>query len=104
MQAVAGYLRGLREGRGLSQVQVAASVGTMLGRDVQSTTIWRIETAKTVPGGDMLLALLNTLRGDMDELLRLLCKCKDPTVWAVRVRSACGPGGGVCCITSGSRP
>lgn len=72
MEAVAGYLRGLREVQGISQTQVAATVGKLLKRDVQSTTIWRIETAKSQPGGDMLIALLDTLGGSVRDLAELM--------------------------------
>lgn len=39
MEAVAGYIKGLREVQGISQTQVAATVGQRLNRDVQSTTL-----------------------------------------------------------------
>lgn len=71
MQAVAGYLKGLREVQGISQTQVAAEVGKRLKRDVQSTTIWRIENAKTTPGGDMLIVLLDMLGGSIKDLATL---------------------------------
>lgn len=72
MEAVAGYIKGLREEQGITQTQVAATVGQRLNRDVQSTTIWRIENAKTVPGGDMLIVLLDLLGGSINDLARLL--------------------------------
>jgi transcriptional regulator with XRE-family HTH domain len=71
MDAVAGYLRGLREGQNVSQVQLAAEVGRRLARVVQSTTIWRIETGKNRPGSDMLLAILDFLGGSAQDLGRL---------------------------------
>lgn len=71
MQAVAGYLKGLREVQGISQTQVAAEVGKRLKRDVQSTTIWRIENAKTIPGGDILIVLLDMLGGSIKDLATL---------------------------------
>lgn len=71
MIAMGGYLRGLREVSGISQVQLAADVGRRLRRDVQSTTIWRIESGKMIPGGDLLVVLLDILGGSIADLARL---------------------------------
>ena len=71
MIAVGGYLRGLRGVKDLTQTQVAAEVGRQLKRDVQPTTIWRIETARTIPKTDMLLAMLAILGGSVADLVRL---------------------------------
>jgi transcriptional regulator with XRE-family HTH domain len=71
MNAVAGYLKGLREGQGLSQIQVAAEVGRRLSRAVQPTTIWRIESGRNTPGSDMLIAILDYLGGSVKDLGRL---------------------------------
>lgn len=71
MEAVAGYLRGLREEQDITQTQVAAIVGKRLKRDVQSTTIWRIENGKSNPRSDMLIAILSVIGGSVKDLTDL---------------------------------
>ena len=68
MNAIAGYLQGLREGRDLSKADVASAVRVMLERKVDSVTIWRIETGRQNPGTDLFLAMVIVLRGTMSDV------------------------------------
>lgn len=77
MEAVAGYLRGLREGQDITQTEVAAVVGKRLKRNVQTTTIWRIETGQNVPKSDMLIAILSVIGGSVKDLADLQALEKD---------------------------
>lgn len=66
MNGVAAYLRVLREDRGLSREKLAELVG------VAGNTIWRIEDGRQEPGGAILLNLIATLRGNYEDVRRLL--------------------------------
>jgi transcriptional regulator with XRE-family HTH domain len=68
MDAIAGYLQGLREGRDLSKADVASALRVMVERKVDPVTIWRIETGRQNPGADLLLAMVVVLRGTMTEV------------------------------------
>lgn len=63
MIAVRGYIRGLREAHGLTRNDVASQVSIVLGRSIDTTTIWRIEVGKQNPGLDIFLSLLGVLKG-----------------------------------------
>lgn len=69
--ALAGYFEGLRDGRGMTQTQLAARLGELLNREVDVTTIWRLETGRQRPSGEMLTALLDVLCGNFDDVRRL---------------------------------
>lgn len=62
--ALGGYLRGLREGQGLTPSEVVVALKPLIGRNVDPTTVWKIENAKMMPGSDLLLSLLQVLRGN----------------------------------------
>jgi transcriptional regulator with XRE-family HTH domain len=68
MKAVGGYLRGLREGRDWSAADVASRLHELLGRKIDPTTIWRIETDRQNPGGDLLIGLVSVLNGRMADV------------------------------------
>lgn len=61
--ALGGYIKGLREEQGKSPAEVVVGLKPLLGRNIDPTTIWRIESAKMMPGSDLLLALLQVLKG-----------------------------------------
>jgi transcriptional regulator with XRE-family HTH domain len=69
MEVIGGFLKGAREGRGLSPAEVAAALKQRLGRNVDTTTLWRIETARMTPGSDLLMALLGVLRVSADAMI-----------------------------------
>ncbi len=71
MEAIGGYFRGLREGRDMTPADVAVQLRDILGRKVDPTTIWRIETDRQNPGGDLLLGLVTVLKGRMADVQAL---------------------------------
>lgn len=68
MEAVGGYFRGLREGQDMSPADVASRLREVLGRKVDPTTVWRIETGRQNPGADLLLGLINVLKGRLADV------------------------------------
>lgn len=60
-QALGGFLRGAREARGESPSEVVVALKRILGRNVDPTTIWKIESARMMPSSELLLALLQVL-------------------------------------------
>lgn len=70
--AAGAYFRTLREDHGWSQAQLAARLTDILQRNINVTTIWRIETGRTRPRTDMLTALLDALSGDIQQVTALL--------------------------------
>lgn len=65
--ALGGYIRGLREERGWSASEVVVRMKPILGRNVDPTTVWKIETGRMNPGSDLLLAMLHALAGSVTE-------------------------------------
>lgn len=63
IQAFGAHLRGLREGRGWSQQELADVA------DITKKTVYRIETAQTAPTLDVLLCLAEGLELSLPELL-----------------------------------
>jgi transcriptional regulator with XRE-family HTH domain len=69
--AVGGYFRGLRERQGLTQAQLISALTERIGRIINATTLWRVETGKAFPDGDLLAALLDVLRGAAEDVVAL---------------------------------
>jgi transcriptional regulator with XRE-family HTH domain len=63
MEAVGGYLRGRRLALGLSAAEVAVAMKQRLGRNVNPSTIWKIENAQMTTGSDLLFAFLDVVHG-----------------------------------------
>lgn len=78
MQAVTAFLAGARVASGLNEVEVAAALKPLLGRDISQSTIWRIERNKMIPGGDMLLGLAAVLKINPAELVYLFTSSVEP--------------------------
>ena len=66
MEAAAGYLRGLREGRRLSRARVAAAVR------VSEMSIWRIEEERQQPRAELLASFVSVIQGDIHDVYTLL--------------------------------
>jgi len=71
------YFQVLREhrqdaGRPMSAARLAVLLGDFLGKEVNPTTVWRIESGDQRPGGDMLTALIDVLGGSFEDVRRLI--------------------------------
>lgn len=66
MAALGGYLRTLREEQHITRSGLAGDLG------VDATTLWRIEEGKQEPSGSLLINLVAAIRGDYDDVRRLL--------------------------------
>lgn len=63
------YFQRLREnGRKISQGRLATELSDYLSRNVDSTTVWRIESGDNIPGGDLLAALMDLLGGRVEDV------------------------------------
>jgi len=75
--ALGTYFQVLREhrqdaGRPMSAARLAVLLGDFLGKEVNPTTVWRIESGDQRPGGDMLTALIDVLGGSFEDVRRLI--------------------------------
>lgn len=75
MQALGGYLKGLREGQNLTQIDVVLELKSRLGRNVSPATISKIENGgmQTI-GSDLLFALLEVLAGNPAQAWELMTR------------------------------
>lgn len=71
MSAMGAYLKRLREGRGLTQEDVAMALG------VASRNIGRWENGKNEPSAEVLFKLLNILRASGDDVQRIYAANQD---------------------------
>lgn len=72
MEAVAEYIKTLREEQHLTQAQVIESLADLLGRrPVDPTTLWRWETGQRSPRGDTLNGLVKVLGGSVADVADL---------------------------------
>lgn len=85
MSAVGSYIKTLRIEQDIPQVDVIAHVSGRVGRQVDQTTIWRIERGKTKPRTDILSALLEKLGGSGDDVTAL---ANDPHATTIDGRNA----------------
>lgn len=69
--AVGGYFKGLRERQYDTQDKFLAALGKQMGRVIDTTTIWRVETGRSIPGGDLLVEMLDLLHGSADDVIAL---------------------------------
>lgn len=71
MTAAGAYLRGRRLALGLSPAEVAVKMKSVLGRNVDPSTLWKIENATMNAGSDLLLAFLEVVQGSAARLMAL---------------------------------
>lgn len=77
MAAVGEYLAGLRSAHDWNTAEVAAKLKPVLGRDVDATTVWRVERNKMKPGGDLLIALCMVLGANWADVTYLFSSQAD---------------------------
>ena len=65
--ALGGYIRGLREEHGWTPADLVVRMRPILGRTVDPTTVWKVETGRMNPGSDLLLAMIQTLAGSITD-------------------------------------
>lgn len=66
--ALGGYVKEMREGRGLRPVDVLAQLSERLHKTIDESRLWRVETGKAWPDGDFLAALLDIIRADIADV------------------------------------
>lgn len=66
MQNVMEYLRRMREGRGLTQAEIARTVG------VDPKQVYRWERGESEPSGAAILTFIATVQGSYEEVTKLL--------------------------------
>lgn len=71
MVAAGAYLRGRRLALALSPAEVAVRMKSILGRNVDPSTLWKIENASITTGSDLLLAFLEAVHGSAARLFLL---------------------------------
>lgn len=66
MEAVAGYLQAIREGRGISRARVAELTG------YTENTIWRVERTRQEPSGELLFKFAYAISGNLLDIQTLI--------------------------------
>lgn len=62
MKAVGAYLKGRREALELSPAEVAVTMKRRLGRNIATSTIWKIENGEMNAGSDLLFAFMEAVK------------------------------------------
>lgn len=71
MVAIGGYLKGRREALNMSPAEVVVAMKALLHRNVDTSTIWKIENATINAGSDLLFAFLAVVGGSGAQALDL---------------------------------